>query len=322
VRGALAQRLPVPLAGGVAYPALSLEALVDADLDTLVTALYVKIDDMLVKDRRPGHPVRLSQSELVCLAAAQALLGFHGEHRWIRFALCHRLGQSASGEDVHANPRLNDTSRHAHPVRRAHAPGWPRSDQPWRAFQRGFRLLSTNTLRPRRTTTDPAFCFNALSEFLAFIVRRPFGPSSRLLQAVEGATIFLRSKFRPGGAPCDQSRRSELERCRCSINRCLDQQRKYVAAHALAAGRQNELGLIDVVAVLAGTNRAKACEQVMAALDAHGAWPRLARVVWGVLRLRIRHDPRAVLPDLETTPGIGPGLRTGKIRPAPDQPQA
>jgi hypothetical protein len=39
-------------------------------------------------------------------------------------------------------------------------------------------LLSTNTLRPRRTTTDPAFCFNALSEFLAFIVRRPFGPST------------------------------------------------------------------------------------------------------------------------------------------------
>jgi hypothetical protein len=42
-------------------------------------------------------------------------------------------------------------------------------------------LLSTNTLRPRRTTTDPAFCFNALSEFLAFIVRRPFGPSGLLL---------------------------------------------------------------------------------------------------------------------------------------------
>src|SRR6266851_244803 len=88
----------------------------------------------------------------------------------------------------------------------ARAPGWPRSDQPWRAFRRGFRLLSTNTLRPRRTTTDPAFCFNALSEFLAFIVRRPFGPSSLLLQVVERATIFLRSKFRPGKGPCDQSR--------------------------------------------------------------------------------------------------------------------
>ena len=74
---------------GVANPTSSLEALVDADLDTLVTALYVKIDDRLVKDRRPGRPVRLSQAELVCLAVAQALLGFHSEHRWIRFALCH-----------------------------------------------------------------------------------------------------------------------------------------------------------------------------------------------------------------------------------------
>src|SRR5258707_11437822 len=74
---------------GVATQTSSPEALVDADLDTLVTALYVKIDDMLVKDRRPGHPARLSQPELVCLAVAQALLGFHSEHRWIRFALCH-----------------------------------------------------------------------------------------------------------------------------------------------------------------------------------------------------------------------------------------
>src|ERR1017187_7248200 len=47
---------------------------------------------MLVKDRRPGHPVRLSQSELVCLAVAQALPGFHSEHRWVRFAICHLRG--------------------------------------------------------------------------------------------------------------------------------------------------------------------------------------------------------------------------------------
>ena len=64
----------------------------DTALDTLLTALYVKIDDMLVKEPRPGHPARLSQSELVCLAVAQALLGFHSEHRWIRFALCHLRG--------------------------------------------------------------------------------------------------------------------------------------------------------------------------------------------------------------------------------------
>jgi hypothetical protein len=77
---------------GVATQTSSLEALVDADLDTLVTALYVKIDDMLVKDRRPGRPVRLSCSELICLAVAKALLGFHSEHRWIRFAICHLRG--------------------------------------------------------------------------------------------------------------------------------------------------------------------------------------------------------------------------------------
>ena len=114
-----------------------------------------------------------------------------------------------------ASPRQPNTFAQT-PAQRhvaARAPRWPRSDQPWRAFQRGFRLLRTNTLRPRRTTTDPAFCFNALSEFLAFIVRRPFGPSSLLLQVVEGSTIFLRPKFRPDRDPCDQSRRGELERC-------------------------------------------------------------------------------------------------------------
>jgi hypothetical protein len=77
---------------GVATQTSSPEALVDADLDTLVTALYVKIDDALAEDRRPGHPARLSQSELVCLAVAQARLGFHSEHRWIRFAICHLRG--------------------------------------------------------------------------------------------------------------------------------------------------------------------------------------------------------------------------------------
>jgi len=65
---------------------------VDADLDTLVTALYVKIDDMLAEQRRPGRPPLLSAAELVCLAVAQALLGFRSEHRWLRFAVCHLRG--------------------------------------------------------------------------------------------------------------------------------------------------------------------------------------------------------------------------------------
>ena len=64
-----------------------------ADLDTLLTALYVLIDDHVIPahQRRPGRPKRLSDAELVCLAVAQVLLGARSEHHWLR--LCYgRLG--------------------------------------------------------------------------------------------------------------------------------------------------------------------------------------------------------------------------------------
>ena len=63
------------------------------DLDTLLTALYVLIDDHVVPSgqRRPDHPKKLSDAELVCLAVAQVLLGARSEHHWMR--LCYaRLG--------------------------------------------------------------------------------------------------------------------------------------------------------------------------------------------------------------------------------------
>jgi hypothetical protein len=46
---------------------------VTTNLDTLLTALYVLIDDHVIPSgqRRAGHPKRLSDGELVCLAAAQ-----------------------------------------------------------------------------------------------------------------------------------------------------------------------------------------------------------------------------------------------------------
>ncbi|GAA3085037.1 IS982 family transposase [Streptomyces olivoverticillatus] len=60
------------------------------ELDTLLTALYVKIDDDLEVERWMGCPPRLSDAELVTLAVAQALLGFHSEARWLRYA-CKNL---------------------------------------------------------------------------------------------------------------------------------------------------------------------------------------------------------------------------------------
>ena len=47
-----------------------------ADLDTLVTALYVTIDDRFGPRLGPGRKPKLSVAELVCLAVAQVLLGF------------------------------------------------------------------------------------------------------------------------------------------------------------------------------------------------------------------------------------------------------
>lgn len=64
------------------------------DLDTLLTALYVFVDDHVIgpAPRGPGRPKRLSDAELVCLAVAQVLLGFSSQHHFLRF--CYgRLGR-------------------------------------------------------------------------------------------------------------------------------------------------------------------------------------------------------------------------------------
>ena len=62
------------------------------DIETLITALYVKIDDELGGPRWRGRPPVLTDSELVCLAAAQALLGFTSEAHWLRYARKHLAG--------------------------------------------------------------------------------------------------------------------------------------------------------------------------------------------------------------------------------------
>src|SRR6266849_3806701 len=57
------------------------------ELETLLTELYVLIDDRVVEPRhgRGRRPV-LSDAELLTLAVAQMLLGFDCERRWIRHA--------------------------------------------------------------------------------------------------------------------------------------------------------------------------------------------------------------------------------------------
>jgi hypothetical protein len=72
---------------------------VDTDLDTLATALYVTVDDLL-----RAHPGRVvtrpkgsftpatSDAEMVTLAVLQAVLGYPSEARWLRYVHRHLRG--------------------------------------------------------------------------------------------------------------------------------------------------------------------------------------------------------------------------------------
>jgi hypothetical protein len=89
------------------------------NLDTLLTALYVHVEDRVLpalgwsRQHRPGRKPRLSDAELVCLAVAQQLLGIASERRWIRWARMHLRavfpaipGQSGYGKRLRAQAGL------------------------------------------------------------------------------------------------------------------------------------------------------------------------------------------------------------------------
>ncbi len=68
-----------------------MEPAVIADLDTLLTALYVELTDAIIPSlgpgrRGPGRPPVVTDAELVCLAVAQVLLRYDDERHWLRAA--------------------------------------------------------------------------------------------------------------------------------------------------------------------------------------------------------------------------------------------
>jgi DDE family transposase len=56
------------------------------DLDALVTALYVRVDDLLPKRHGPGRPPRLTDAELIALAVAQMFLAVHNDRKFLALA--------------------------------------------------------------------------------------------------------------------------------------------------------------------------------------------------------------------------------------------
>ena len=62
-----------------------------ADLDALLTALYVLVDDSLPTKRGRGRPPRTGDAEIICLAVAQVLLDHPCDRRFLAVA-GYRLG--------------------------------------------------------------------------------------------------------------------------------------------------------------------------------------------------------------------------------------
>ena len=57
-----------------------------ANLDALVTALYVRIDDLLPQRTGPGRPPQISDAELIALAVAQMFLELPNDRKFLALA--------------------------------------------------------------------------------------------------------------------------------------------------------------------------------------------------------------------------------------------
>jgi hypothetical protein len=62
-----------------------------ATLDALAIALYVQIDDLLPDRSGPGRPPKITDSELITLAACQMLLGLPNDRQFLALAV-YRFG--------------------------------------------------------------------------------------------------------------------------------------------------------------------------------------------------------------------------------------
>ena len=104
----------------------------DKNIETLATALYVKVDDMLISwpglaPWRPAGsmPPTVSDAEVLTMAVMSALLGFRSERRWLRYVKA-RLG--------HLFPRQIGQSGYNKRVRKSFV-----------LFMRVTRALATDT---------------------------------------------------------------------------------------------------------------------------------------------------------------------------------
>jgi hypothetical protein len=79
-----------------------------AQLDDLLTATYVLIDDFLPKRRGPGRPPRITDAELITLAIAQVFMGLPNDRQFLALA-----GACASGSNRSFGPAKDSSASSA-----------------------------------------------------------------------------------------------------------------------------------------------------------------------------------------------------------------
>lgn len=85
-----------------------------AQLNDLLTATYVLVDDFLPKRRGPGRPPRITDAELITLAIAQVFMGLPNDRQFLALAgyrLSHLFAYATSVGLQQASARAHPTDR-------------------------------------------------------------------------------------------------------------------------------------------------------------------------------------------------------------------
>ena len=178
-----------------------------ADLDTLVIALYVRVDDFLPARRRFGRPPKITDSELIALAVAQVFLGCPDDRRFLELARW-RLG--------HLFPYLPKQSGYNKRVRTlgpqiAQAVARFARESP--SFCDGLRLLDSTPVlcgASRETARRSELAGSAAYGWCASHSRYFWGYRLYLLCATDGMPILF--ELAPANAPERRVAAEMLER--------------------------------------------------------------------------------------------------------------
>ena len=178
-----------------------------AQLDALLTATYVLIDDFLPPRSGPGRPPKITDSELITLAAAQVLMGLPNDRQFLALA-AYRLGHlfpylpKQSGYNKRLRRLVPEISRTINYLAFS-SPGW--CDE--------LRLLDSTPLpcaASRETTRRSEFAGLAAYGYCRSHSRYFWGFRLYLLCASDGTPIAF--ELAPANAPEREVAREMLER--------------------------------------------------------------------------------------------------------------